>query len=147
MIPLRRRLTFWYALILTFGLGLFAVSLWLTARWRLEDSVDSHLLVQAQDLQHYLEHETHSNASDELREELREFAGALPDGRWLEVRDESGQVLVASDMPVPAVVPRRTPEFQRVDYREQPYRTIQTVIFVRNKDIPCSPPLRWRWWS
>src|SRR5262249_49554317 len=88
---IRFRLTAWYALILTAGLGLFGGLVWLSMRQRLISEVDQDLEGRADRFQNYLEREGAEQTSDRaLRDELSEFCEALPPGSIVDVRSADG---------------------------------------------------------
>lgn len=81
---IRFRLTAWYAAILTAGLALFGLLIWLSLRHRLLDEVDQDLAGRASRFEKYFAAE----AGD--RDELNEFCQALPPLSYVQVRGSTG---------------------------------------------------------
>jgi two-component system, OmpR family, heavy metal sensor histidine kinase CusS len=88
------RLTLWYSLILLAGLTLFGTGIWLVVSHQLMATVDDSLAAQAKGVATVLQTEYKPYKPDHLREELSEYAEATPEGRLIEVRDPTGEVLV-----------------------------------------------------
>lgn len=95
---IRRRLALWYSLALTAGLALFALATWFSMRQMLLNDVDATLIDHAHSLETFINAEL-ADSSVQLREELAEYADALPAGTHVEVKNERGSVIFASKGP------------------------------------------------
>src|SRR5580692_2100850 len=83
---IRFRLTAWYALILTAGLGLFGGLVWLSLRQQLIGDVDRDLAGRASRFEGYFRAESAEGAGAALRDELEEFCQALPPDSYIDLR-------------------------------------------------------------
>jgi signal transduction histidine kinase len=81
---IRFRLTAWYAAILTAGLALFGVLIWLSLRHRLLDEVDQDLAGRASRFEKYFKDEGANP------DELNEFCQALPPLSYIDVQGTKG---------------------------------------------------------
>jgi len=95
MYSIRTRLTLWYASALAVGLVLFAAAIWVSTWQSLRTEADRSLQIEHQHLAQFLREQL-SDARVNLREELAEFAQALPDGTSMEARSLAG-ALIYSD--------------------------------------------------
>jgi len=87
---MRRRLTAWYAVILTAGFVLFGGSIWLSLRDRLLDEIDQDLDGRASRFEKYFRTESIETTSDkQLRDELDEFCQALPPFSFIHLRGKT----------------------------------------------------------
>lgn len=89
------RLTLWYSLVLLAGLALFGVSIWVVVNHRLMATIDESLAAQAKGVTTVLQSEYEPGQPGHLKEELSEYVEATPDGRWIEVRDPRGTIIIA----------------------------------------------------
>ncbi len=104
MISLRFRLTLWYSLVLAIGLALFGGGVWLALRQAMYATIGSTEKQYVEGLVKVLKTEiAESIPRAQLREELAEYANAIPDGYWIQVREASGAPLLAGSPP-PGVV-------------------------------------------
>jgi signal transduction histidine kinase len=87
---IRFRLTFWYAAILTAGLGLFGGLIWLSLRDRLIGEIDRELEGSASRFENYFEAEFAEASGAHLRSELEEFSQALPPSSYIDLRGSDG---------------------------------------------------------
>jgi signal transduction histidine kinase len=87
---LRFRLTLWYALILTAGLGLFGSLVWLSLRHQLLGDVDRDLAGRASRFESYFRTESAEGAGAGLRDELEEFCQALPPDSYIHLSGTNG---------------------------------------------------------
>jgi signal transduction histidine kinase len=87
---IRFRLTFWYAAILTAGLGLFGGLIWLSLRDRLIGEIDNDLKGSASRFETYFKAEAAEESGGHLRGELREFCQALPPASYVDLRGSDG---------------------------------------------------------
>jgi signal transduction histidine kinase len=87
---IRFRLTVWYAVILSAGLGLFGGLTWLSLRSRLMAEIDRDLEGRAARFETYFRTESAELAGDQLRDELEEFCQALPPSSYIDLRGASG---------------------------------------------------------
>jgi two-component system heavy metal sensor histidine kinase CusS len=92
------RLTLWYSLVLLAGLALFGVSIWVVVKQRLMAAIQESLLAQAQGVTTVLESEYQPAQPEHLKEELSEYVEATPEGRWTEVRDPRGEIVIGSHL-------------------------------------------------
>ncbi|HEX5228630.1 MAG TPA: ATP-binding protein [Bryobacteraceae bacterium] len=88
------RLTLWYSLVLFAGLALFAAGIWLVVAHGLNTAVDESLAAEMQGVATVLQTEYNPARPDHIREELAEYAEATPEGRFIEVRDAQGELLL-----------------------------------------------------
>ncbi len=86
---IRFRLTVWYAVVLTAGLGLFGGLLWFSLRHQLLADLDQDLLSRAAHLESYFRTET-SEQGVNVSDELAEFCQALPDTSYVSLRGSHG---------------------------------------------------------
>src|ERR1700681_4172362 len=87
---IRFRLTVWYALVLTAGLGLFGGLVWLSLRHRLISDIDQELEGRASRFERYFRAESAEASNAQLRDELEEFSQALPPTSYIDLRGASG---------------------------------------------------------
>jgi heavy metal sensor kinase len=111
------RLTLWYSLVLLAGLALFAVSIWVVVNHRLIATIDESLVAQAKGVETVLRSEYEPSNPAHLKEELSEYVEATPDGRWIEVRDPRGEIVIGEDLPRGG----------------EPYRTYGTEMVVQGQ--------------
>jgi heavy metal sensor kinase len=88
------KLTLWYSAVLLAGLALFGGSIWVVVSHSLNAGIDETLAAQARGVATVLRTEYEPGETAHLREELSEYAEATPEGRWIEVRDPRGEVVV-----------------------------------------------------
>lgn len=87
---MRRRLTAWYAVILTAGLALFGGLIWLSLRNRLLDEIDQDLAGRASRFEKYFRTESlETTSAQQLRDELDEFCQALPPLSYVDLRGKT----------------------------------------------------------
>lgn len=86
---IRFRLTVWYAVILTAGLAVFGVLLWVSLRHQLLADIDDDLDGRASRLESYFRNESAKSGVD-LRDELEEFCQALPPTSYVILRGSDG---------------------------------------------------------
>ena len=88
---LRFRLTIWYAIALSVGLGLFGSLIWGSLRHQMMSEVDSELNGRAERFEAFFRAESDELQGDaRVRDELIEFSQALPPGSFLTLRGTSG---------------------------------------------------------
>jgi heavy metal sensor kinase len=100
MHSIRTRLALWYASALAVGLVLFAAAIWVSTWRSLHSEVDRSLQAQHEHLAQFLREQL-SDARLNLREELAEFAQALPDGTEMEARTLEGAPIYSNVRPFP----------------------------------------------
>ena len=93
-IPVRQRLTAWYAIALLLGLCAFGFTAWLSLRQRLIAGLDARLSQRMQGLRTSIGAEAKIRDRAQLRHELDEFVRDVPDGAVLELRDSAGAVVL-----------------------------------------------------
>jgi len=86
---IRFRLTVWYAVVLTAGLAVFGVLLWVSLRHQLLADIDDDLDGRASRLESYFRNESAKTGVD-LRDELEEFCQALPPTSYVILRGSDG---------------------------------------------------------
>jgi len=86
---IRFRLTAWYAAVLTAGLALFGVLLWVSLRHQLLANIDQELDGRASRFESYFRNESAKSASH-LGVELEEFSQALPPTSYVILRGSNG---------------------------------------------------------
>ena len=109
---IRFRLTVWYAALLTAGLGLFSVLVWLSLRHQLMADLDNELAGRATRLESYLRTQSATKSGDRLRAELEEFCAALPPASYVAVRGASG-----FEFRYPTDAPAEQPPLHRLQRR------------------------------
>ena len=87
---IRFRLTAWYAVDLTLGLGVFSGLIWLSLRQRLVSELDRDLAGRSSRLEQYFRDESLEAQGDQLRDELDEFCQALPPASYVDLRGSDG---------------------------------------------------------
>jgi two-component system heavy metal sensor histidine kinase CusS len=92
-----RRLTVWYAIVLLAGLALFGAGIWLLLENRLMAGVDESLAQEIVGLQTVFQIEGPESDAKQLQVELAEFTREIPDGSLIQLRDNSGRVLLPAD--------------------------------------------------
>jgi len=86
---IRFRLTVWYAAVLTAGLALFGVLLWVSLRHQLLADIDEELDGRASRFEKYFRDES-AKSIPHLRGELEEFCQALPPTSYVILRGSNG---------------------------------------------------------
>ncbi len=86
---IRFRLTVWYAVVLTAGLALFGVLLWVSLRHQLLADIDEELDGRASRFESYFRKESDQRVPH-LRAELEEFCQALPPTSYVILRGSNG---------------------------------------------------------
>lgn len=86
---IRFRLTLWYAVVLTAGLGVFSVLLWLSLRHQLLGDLEHSVDAGATRLESYFRAESAKPHVD-LPDELEEFCQALPPESYVILRGSNG---------------------------------------------------------
>ncbi len=97
MYSIRTRLALWYASALAVGLVLFAAAILVSTWQSLRAEADRSLQIEHEHLAQFLRDQL-KDARVNLREELAEFAQALPDGTTMETRSP-GDALIYTDAP------------------------------------------------
>jgi two-component system heavy metal sensor histidine kinase CusS len=86
---IRFRLTVWYAVVLTAGLALFGVLLWVSLRHQLLADIDEELDGRANRFESYFRNES-AQRVPHMRAELEEFCQALPPTSYVMLRGSDG---------------------------------------------------------
>lgn len=86
---IRFRLTVWYAVVLTAGLALFGILLWVSLRHQLLADIDEELDGRASRFESYFRNESNERVPH-LRAELEEFCQALPPTSYVILRGSNG---------------------------------------------------------
>jgi two-component system, OmpR family, heavy metal sensor histidine kinase CusS len=90
------RLTLWYSLVLLTGLALFGAGVWIVVTHSLTATIDETLAAQAKGVAKVIQTEYKPLKPAHLPEELSVYADATPEGRFIEVRDPLGEVLIGN---------------------------------------------------
>jgi heavy metal sensor kinase len=88
------RLTLWYSMVLLAGLALFGAGIWLVVAHSLNAAIDTSLAEQVKGVTTVLQSEYEPGEPEHLQEELSEYVEATPEGRWIEVRDPRGGLII-----------------------------------------------------
>ena len=90
-VPIRYRLTAWYALVLFGALALFSGLIWFSLRSSLLRELDRELENRAAQFEAYTIHETaEGQTAEQLKDELEEFCEALPPQSTLRLHGSNG---------------------------------------------------------
>ena len=108
---IRFRLTVWYAAVLTAGLALFGVLLWVSLRHQLMADIDQDLEGRASRLESYFRNESAKRGVD-LRDELEEFSQALPPTSYVILRGSNGFTFAYPENAKTAIAPLRMQQRQ-----------------------------------
>src|SRR5882724_3392448 len=87
---IRFLLTVWYALVLTSGLGLFCLLVWVSLSHQLLAELDGELSGRASRLETYFKEEVAKTSAAKLKDELEEFSQAFGAGCYAEIRGSQG---------------------------------------------------------
>ena len=87
---IRFRLTLWYAVVLSAGLGVFGGLIWLSLRQRMISEFNADLSGRAGRFEKYFRTESIEAGDAQLRQELDEFCQALPPGSSIALRASDG---------------------------------------------------------
>lgn len=126
---MRFRLTAWYLIALTSGLVLFAGAIWFSMRHSLLKETNRALVDRTHKLSVFLNRELAADPAGELREELDEYAGVLPAGVLLQIRDASGALYFSSavDFPFPSAGGAES-AFSTVKWQKHEYRVLSERV-------------------
>ena len=87
---IRFRLTVWYALILTAGLGLFGALVWASLSRQLLGEIDRELEGRASRFEAYFKEEAVNKTAEQLRDELGEFSQAFAPTSSIDIKGSNG---------------------------------------------------------
>ena len=87
---IRFRLTVWYALVLSAGLGLFGGLIWVSMSRRLLSEMDSELEGRASRLETYFKEEVAKTSPTQLHDELEEFSQAFAPTSSVQIKSSNG---------------------------------------------------------
>ena len=87
---IRFRLTVWYALALTTGLGIFCILLSVSMSHQLSAELDGELSGRAGRLEGYFKEEVAKTTTVQLHDELEEFSQAFGPGSYVEIKNAEG---------------------------------------------------------
>ncbi len=127
-LPIRTRLTIWYTAVLSLGLVLFSLTVWIGLRQTLTADVVATLLNQARGFDEYLHIEDRDQPS-KLNEEIDEYSRSLPLNHVLVVYDGSDQLVYSNaggDSRKFAILSESTKPKQ-IEWRKNPYSTISQL--------------------
>jgi heavy metal sensor kinase len=122
---IRFRLTIWYALALAAGLGVFALTIWVSMRHSLIRDVDSALVARAHSVESFLSHELREQ-DVKVDEELDEYARGLPANTFIRVEDQNGGLIFSSSSGFPwqSVERSKQPKHHRIHWHDHVYRVL-----------------------
>lgn len=109
-LPIRTRLTIVYGGLLFLALALSGGAVVILLRYRLYQRLDEALDRRLQGVEAFLHRETTAETAHMIPVELEEYASTQPEGHLIEVRDETGRLLLGSE-PVPSPSHFRTRQF------------------------------------
>jgi two-component system heavy metal sensor histidine kinase CusS len=87
---IRFRLTIWYALVLSAGLSLFGILVWVSLQHQLLAELDAELEGRASRLEAYFKEESAKTSAAHLEDELEEFSQAFAPTSHVEIRGARG---------------------------------------------------------
>jgi two-component system heavy metal sensor histidine kinase CusS len=87
---IRFRLTAWYALVLTAGLGLFGALIWVSLSHQLLGEIDRELEGRASRLETYFKEEVAKTTTVQLHDELEEFSQAFAPTSSVDIQGSNG---------------------------------------------------------
>lgn len=96
-LPVRARLTVWYTAVLSLGLLLFSLTIWLVLRHLLYADLNTALTNQARGFEEYLHIEERDQFTD-LIGEMDEFSRSMPQDHLLGVFDSAGEILYSNNL-------------------------------------------------
>ncbi|MBZ5620568.1 MAG: HAMP domain-containing protein [Acidobacteriia bacterium] len=123
---IRVRLTVWYSAVLLLGLALFGLGMWLALEQRLIAGVDTRLAQRMQGLRGALGAEAEIHGRDQLQQELAEFAGEVPDGTLIQLRDQAGGIILP--FPTQTAFDRDLASSRTVSQAGKPFRVVTDRI-------------------
>jgi signal transduction histidine kinase len=109
------------------GLGLFAGVMWFALQHRLVADVDERLAEQISGLQDVIDGEGGAKDPSTLPEETTEFARELPEHTYIQVRDETGRVIINTDERV-AIPFAGNRGYETIALQGKPFRMFNSVI-------------------
>ena len=130
------RLTLWYVAIFAVAQLIFGATMWFTLRHNRYDFMDDALQAQVEDLQHFFESQPADASQSKLRQELTETSVLEHAGDFLQVCDESGEILfraaLLEQLNVPAIRPTSLPAALHENRRlaAMPYRFVLQNLTV-----------------
>ena len=130
------RLTLWYVAIFAVAQLVFGATMWFTLRHNRYDFMDDALHAQIEDLQRFFESQPADASLKRLRDELTETSVLEHAGDFLQVCDESGEILyraaLLEQLGVPSVRPGAFQHAFHEDRRlgGQPYRFVSENLIV-----------------
>src|SRR5689334_5211181 len=134
-LPIRIKLTLWYAAVLTVTFALFGAAAFVAMRKSIETTVDESLRDRASGIQKLMQRvqpEGQERVQDELAEhsELREEGDLSqvsdPQGRWI----YRSELMQRYEIPVHAAA---TPAIYSLQTKEVPVRVLATQLHMRNE--------------
>jgi HAMP domain-containing protein len=87
---IRFRLTIWYGVVLTAGMGLFGALVWLSLRHQLIGDFNRDLEGRASRFETYFRSELVHSPPGQLQDELEEFCQALPPASYIDLHGANG---------------------------------------------------------
>jgi heavy metal sensor kinase len=131
---IRFRLTIWYALALAAGLGVFALTLWVSMRESLIRDVDGSLAARQRSVESFLNSEL-IEPGVQLSEELDEYSRALPANTFIRVEDQNGAVIFDSGAGFPWQLVELSSgrKHHRIHWQNHAYRVLAGEISVEGR--------------
>ena len=133
MHSIRTRLALWYASALAVGLILFGAAIWVSTWHSLRTELNRSLQLEHEHLAQFIREQL-TDARANLREELSEFAQALPDGTTLQARTLEG-VPIYSDAPAfpwDAARTQQRASSGTISWRHQRYQCLESRVTVED---------------
>ncbi len=131
---IRWRLTLWYSLALTAGLGLFALATWLSMRHSLMSDLDLALMDRAQSVESFADAEIR-DPKVALPEELDEYSHAFPQGTYVQVKNDVGAVVFTSNALFPWQTSTNAGRISTtVQWKNDRYRLLLRTIQVSGRN-------------
>ena len=133
---IRLRLTAWFAAVLGVVLVALVAAVWWALTDSVTDTIDSSLADRVAAVERFLSQPGTSQAVEELREDLREYAALDPGWAMIRIEDADGVVLYRSEgFMVPRVAGGSSPAARYLDVsvRGQAMRVLTARILVRDR--------------
>lgn len=102
-LSIRLRLAAWFSAAMVAGLALFGAGMWFALEHRLLAGVDARLAQRVEGVRRALGVPGEIRSRERLQQELTEFAGEVPEGGLVQLRDPAGVLMLpdASQLPFP----------------------------------------------
>ncbi len=133
MHSIRTRLALWYASALAVGLILFGAAIWVSTWHSLRTELDRSLHLEHEHLAEFIREQL-TDARANLREEVSEFAQALPDGTLMEARTLQGAPIYSNAPAFPWGAARvgQDASSSMLKWRQSRYQLLQSHVAVED---------------